>query len=190
MAVDILTKWQTELDLLPKVSDTSWTLNFANWAKKRVSAADAVDGIGLFPSAAALVPTGYTFTFNVSTFQAQLVLLGIAPTALAGITAFAAAWETAILASTVVVGPGTFAPPSTPATLFSVVTTTVIDPPSIALAKAKIIELASEPPPTGQPSKFPEKFRDAFKLLTITVSGTNSVAPTPAPLVVPTVALL
>lgn len=192
MAVDILTKWQTELLLLPKVADTSWALTFATWAEKRVSKANAVDSVGLFPDPAMLVPSTFTFTFNVATFAAQLISLGPTSNALDGITAFANAWATAIAASTAVVAASSFKPPTSPATLFSVVASTVIDPASIAAGKAKIITLALEPAPTGQASKFPEKFRDAFKLLTITVTGTDST-PTPAgplPLTVPTVKLL
>jgi len=88
-----------------------------------------------------------------------------------------------MVASLAAVSAGAFIGVSAPPTLFSAVATTLIDPPSILLAKAKILELVTAPPEAdAQDSLFPEKFRDATLLLTITVSGTNSVTPTPAPL--------
>ena len=65
-----------------------------------------------------------------------------------------------------------------PNTIFSVVNTTVIDPTSIALGKAKILELVTAPPVSDpQLSQFPTKFREATLLLTITVSGLDSTPP-------------
>ena len=183
MPVDALQDWKDELENLPKVSDSSWSLNFAEWYADRIVNIEA-DSLVLDTSA------GFLFTFAEATFA--LALSSLAPTTdpVAGITNFATAWEGAILASIVVVSPGAFIPPSSPATIFSVVTGTVIDPPSIAAAKAKIIELSSSSPVDDpQDSEFPVKFREATLLLTITVTGLNS-APTPVPLVAPLVPLL
>lgn len=183
MAIDALQIWKDELAALPKVADTSWAANFAAWY------ADRLAGITTSPSA--LVPTGFVFTFAEAIFAAQLLSLTPTTSALAGITGFANAWEAALNATTVVVGPGSFKPPSSPATLFSVVATTIIDPPSIALGKAKLLELVTAPPVADpQNSQFPVKFREATLLLTITVSGTNSITPTPTPLTVPLVPLI
>lgn len=183
MAVDPLATWQSTLAALPKVGDNSWAMNFASWYAGRI--------VGIAPSPAALVPTGFVFTFNTALFASGLQTLPPTASAAAGITAFANAWLAAMDASTAVVAAGTFKPPSTPATLFSVVATTVIDTASKTAAKAKLLELITAPAVgDATMSQFPIKFRDATLLLTITVSGTNSVTPTPGPLVVPAVPLI
>jgi hypothetical protein len=167
MTIDGLGTWQSELALLPKVADTSWANNFASWYADRI--------IGITTDPTKLVPTGFVFTFAQSLFASSL--LSLTPTAdtTAGITGFANAWETALNATVAVVGPGSFIPPSTPNTLFSVVTTTTIDPASIALGKAKLLELITAPPVADPLSSlFPEKFRDATLLLTITSIGLDS----------------
>lgn len=183
MAIDPLSTWKTTLAALPKTADNSWADNFANWY------ADRIAGITTDPSA--LVPTGFVFTFAKPIFKTQLLALTPTPSALAGITGFANAWETALNATTVVVAPGTFKPPSSPATIFSVVASTIIDPASIAAGKAKIIELVTAPPvDDAMNSQFPIKFRDATLLLTIIITGTNSATPTPSPLTVSNVPLV
>lgn len=183
MPIDALQDWKDELENLPKVNDSSWALNFAEWYADRLVNIEA-DSSVLDTSA------GFVFTFAETTFALALTSLSPTTDPVAGITSFANAWESAILATTVVVAPGAFIPPSDPATTFSAVTGTVIDPPSIAAAKAKIIELGSSSPVDDpQDSEFPVKFREATLLLTITVTGLNSL-PTPTPLVVPLVPLL
>ena len=191
MAVDTLTKWQQELKNLPASDNPVWATNFANWYFDRISAAGAVDGQGLFADPASLVPTTWVFTFDKATFVTQLQPLPQTDDALTGITNFANAWEAAMLTSTISVAPGTFIPPSSPPTLFSVVASAVFDPPSIAVAKALIQTLVTAPPTDdAETSEFAEKFRDATLSLTVTVSGTNSVAPTPGPLVAAAVPLV
>lgn len=187
MAVQPLATWRSTLATLPKVATPAWALNFANWYHQQI-----IPGITTNP--ANLTPVGFVFTFPVATFATQLQALGPAPTALAGITGFANAWETALLATVVVVAPGSFIPPSTPATLFSVVNSTIITPASIAAGKAKLLELVTAPV-VADPllSEFPVKFREATLLLKITVTGLNSVTPAnggPNPLTAPNVPLI
>lgn len=186
MAVDILQIWKDELANLPKVTDTSWAANFSAWY------ADRLTGITTDP--AALVPSGFVFTFAESIFAAQLIALTPTTSALDGIQGFADAWEVALNATTVVVAPGSAVPPPSPSTTFSAVTTTVIDPASIAAGKAKLIELVTAPPVADpQDSLFPVKFREATLLLTITVSGLDSTPPGsggPLPLVAANVPLI
>jgi hypothetical protein len=178
VAIDPLSVWEDELENLPKVSDTSWAANFASWYADRL--------IGITTDPAALVPTGFVFTFNESLFASGLLALGPTNNQVQAINDFADAWEVAMLASTVVVGPGSFIPPATPASTFGGVASTVIDP--FAAAKAKLLELIGVPPTV--PSAFPTKFRDATLLLTITASGVNSVSPTPGPLTAANVPLI
>ena len=183
MAVDALSVWKTTLAALPKVADNSWADNFANWYADRI--------VNITTNPSALVPTGFVFTFAKPVFKSALLALTPTTSALAGITGFANAWESALNATTVVVASGSFIPPSSPHTLFSAVASTIIDPASIAAGKAKIIELVSAPPVAdAMNSLFPIKFRDATLLLTITVTGTNSVTPTPGPLTAPLVPLI
>lgn len=188
MAVDILSVWQEELLALPKVGDSSWAVNFAKWTSDRVTPA-AADGKGLFPDPSALTPTGFIFNYNQPLFVSLLEVLTPVPTAEEGITNFADAWEQTLIGSTIIVAPGTYTTAPTPATTFSAVASTIIDPPSIALGKLKLLELIADSSPNDNPSVFPEKFREAFLLLTITVTGTNSASPT-APLVAPAVPLV
>lgn len=170
MAIAPLTTWRSSFAALPLVTDTSWQANIANWVNDNISGANklALNGMG---------GTGLTFTFNKATFQSGLASAN-------NIAGFATAFQSALTASLAVVGAGSFIGVSTPATLFSVVTTTVIDPPSIILAYNKILELNTAQAVTNSyDSDFPLRFREAILLLTITTSGMNSVTPTPSPLV-------
>ena len=170
MAIDPLSVWKTELANLPKVSDSSWALNFANYYADRL--------INITTNSSQLVPSGFVFTFSVSTFQSELVSLPPTDDPIAGATSFANAWETALNASTAIVAPGSFIPPTSPMTLFSSIISTVIDPTSIAAGKAKLLELVSAPPVADpQNSLFPVKFREATLLLTITINGLDSQPP-------------
>lgn len=173
MSIAPLQNWKDTFANLPKVADTSWAANFA------AAYAGLITGITTDP--AALVPTGFLFTFAQPVFAAQLLALTPVGDALSGITGFAAAWEAALLASVALVLPASFVPPTSPATLFSAVTTTTITPVSIAAGKAKILELVTAPPVAdAQDSQFPIKFREATLLLKITVVGLNSLPPPPA----------
>lgn len=169
--IDSLSIWKTTFQTLPKTEDTSWAGNFADWTDERVSGKAEL----LF-----ITNPSTTFTFSKSTFQSLLLGLSPTPSAAAGIQGFADAWETAILASTLNIGPGAFVGIDSPATKWSVVSSSLIDPPSILLGKAKILELVSAAPAEDAAlSEFPEKFRDAFLALTGSVIGLDST-PIPA----------
>jgi len=181
--IDALPVWKSTLAALPPTTG-AWSPAFSAWYAGRI--------IAISPDPLVLVPAGFLFTFNVATFSTMLSALAPVPTAAAGILGFANAWEAALLASTAIMGPGSALVPPSPATIFSVVILTVIDPASIALGKAKLLELATAPPETdANDSLFPEKFRDATLLLTITVTGLNSIPPIvgPLPLTAPMVPL-
>lgn len=170
MAVQPLDTWKTTLAALPKVTDTSWAQNFANWYFSMIS--------GISPDPAAFVPVGFVFTFPTPLFASQLQTLPPVADAVAGITGFANAWETALNGTTIVVGPGSAIPPPSPTTIFSAVFTATIDPPSIAAGKAKLLELVTAPPVANPlDSQFPIKFREATLLLTFTVTGLDSQPP-------------
>lgn len=187
--IDSLATWQSTLAALPKVADASWSLNFANWYANRI--------VNIQPNQTILnTAAGFTFTFPTSTFASQLATLTPTTNQLSGVTGFANAWAAAmtliVFPVSLSVSAGAFVGISSPPTLFSTVTATVLDPASIAAGKAKILELATAPV-VSDPlmSEFAEKFRDATLLLTITVTGLNSVPPPPGPqpLVAPTIPL-
>ena len=169
--IDSLSIWQSTFEALSKQED--WTQNFADWVDNRVT--NKMDLIGvLHPSGNAL-----SFTFNKSTFKSALELLPIVSNKVIGVTGFANAWESALLASSVSTLSGSYIGSATPTTTWSVVNSTVLDAPGIAAGKAKILELANDPNVGAGESKFPEKFMDAFLLLTVTTTGLDST-PTPA----------
>ena len=178
MAIDALSIWKTTLENLQPVGDVSWANNFADWIDQRVTN-KLIVGKKVSQS---------TFTFNKSVFAAQLQSLSYTEDALSGITNFANAWENAVLASTMVVPPGTYFESSSPKTTWSTVQSTVIDPASVQIGKLVIISLSAAPvATTAQNSLFPEKFRNAFLSLTVTITGLDSQTPPngPMPLVLP-----
>jgi hypothetical protein len=181
MSIKPLQDWKDALEALPKVGDASWALAFADFYEEMI--------LQITTDPSIMTPVGFTFTFNKAIFAAQLATLAPTPDALAGITGFANAWNAAVLSTIVVVGPGTVYGSPSPATTFSAVVTSLINPASIAAGQAIILTLATEPP-VGDPqdSKFPEKFRDATLALMIDVTGINSIPPPAGPL--PLVALL
>jgi hypothetical protein len=183
MAVSNLATFQTTFAALPRVADTSFANNIAAWYAARIN--------GLEPNSAQFVPTGFSFTFAESVFATQLLNLSPTMSAVEGVTKLADAWAAAILASSIAVGPGSFIPPSTPATLFSVVASSTFDAASVTLGRSKILELIHATPVTNAlDSEFPIKLRDAILILTFTVVGTDSITPVPGPLTAASVGVI
>lgn len=184
--IDPLPTWKSELEAIEPAADpVTAAKNLATWYSERIA--------GIQPDPTALVASGFVFNFALPIFQSQLLALTPVTTPIEGIKKFADAWEAAMLATVVVVAPGSFIPPTSPPTLFSVVLTTLIDPPSIQLGKLKILELVASPPASSAPdSKFADKFFEATSLLTITVTGLDSTPPPagPLPLTAPLVPLV
>jgi len=174
MAVDSLAVWQSEWALLPKVSDASWKSNVANYLAARVDSKLTLATYGGTP---------VVFTFNKTVFLASLASVSAATGD--GVSKMALGFSNAVLtAGSLVVSPGAFIGSATPATTYSAVASSVITPAGALAGKTKIEELSSAPLVTDPLlSTFPVKLREAFLLLTANISGTNSVAPTPAPLV-------
>lgn len=173
MAIAALSAWKDDFpDALPPVADDSWKSNLALYIADHVADLK-ISGVFASPD----VNAG-SFTWNVSAFQSALS--GNSAAVLAN------AWEAAMLASTIVVLPGAFVGSDSPATKFSVVASAIFDPSSIAAGKTIVLSLAGAPATANaSESLFPVKMRDAFLALTVTVTGTNSVVPTPAPLSFP-----
>ena len=134
--------------------------------------------------------TGATqFTFQQAIFAAQLASIAPGPVAAVQAQLFAQAWASAVQASILVVAPGAFMGAPAPPTLFSVVATSLIDPPSIVAAQSALaVKLAAAAPvPVGIQNAYGTAIHDAFLLLTATVTGINSVSPPvgPQPLIAP-----
>lgn len=171
MALGSETDWiEAFANGLPNVGDDSWKANLANTIDELVT--NLLSSPGLLNSSG---QPAAVFTFGKAAFQSGL----------SGNTAAAisSAIQAGLTASTAVVAPGAYIGTDTPATKFSVVASSIITPASIALAVAKILEIEGQPNADDPlDSAVPPIFREAFLLLKLTTTGTNSVAPTPSPL--------
>ena len=182
MTINPQSDWIEGFAKLPKVPDSSWADNMANKVDSFVTSKVALTGL-----------TGsVTFTFNKSVFASMLRALSPVTSSAAGTLSFANAWGAAITASSIVVLPGAYLISPSPPTLFSVIISSLIDPPSIALAVQFLATtLASAVPvPDANSSIFGPTFRSAFLMCTATVTGLNSLpippaGPGPQPLVAP-----
>lgn len=181
--IDPLATWKSELKKLEPIDSADWAIKFAQFVADRVPMAEL--------DAKVMTATGlFSFTFNQALFASGLFPILPSPSAPPVILQFANAWEAAVLASVAVSTPGIAFNPATPATIFSAVISTTVDIPSVAIGKLKIMELAYiKVDKDTDGSEFAEKFRDAFLSLTFTVSGINTITPTPTPFIAPFVPL-
>lgn len=171
--------WQNTLSELPTSKGPEWANLFAG----------KVDGLVTGKMQIATISPPSVFTFNKAAFAATLLqALPVADPA-SGMLKFANAFEAGCLASTMVVSSGAAFGAPTPATIWSAPPICIIDPPSIVAAKALLLaQLISAPPvPDAKIGKFPSAFFSAFKLLTCSTTGINSVPPPagPQPLLAP-----
>jgi hypothetical protein len=169
MPIDPEQVWIDAFAALAPQKGPMWAQPMADAVDARVTGKVALNGL-----------TGsVTFTFNKAVFMAQLMALTPTPDAAAGMMGFANAWGAAMLASTLVVAPGSFFPAPAPATLWSVVFATVIDGASIETAKQALVAelMAVAPAKDAKESKFPPAFRNAFLKCTASVNGLNSLPP-------------
>lgn len=188
MPVDPLDTWKKTHKDLKKVAGPEWAMNFATWYDDRIK--------NISPDPAAITASSFTFVFNKAIFAAQLSVIPPTPSKMVGMTMFVGAWMSAMALTlfpvTLNVGSGAFIGSPAPPTLFSVINSVIIDPPSLIAAQAKLMELLMvENESDAMDSQMPVKFREATLLLSITVSGLNSIPPPagPLPLVAPFVAL-
>lgn len=173
MSIDALQTWKDEWALLPKVSDTSWKQNLANYIAARV---DGKLNLQTYTPSSNVV-----FTFNKSVFVASLasVTAGTGD----GVTKIALGFKNAVVASgsLVLTAPVSVGTPS-PVNTFSVIASSAITAASSVLAEAKINELSSAVPvSSASDSLFPVKLREAVLLLTADITGTDSQVPIPIP---------
>jgi hypothetical protein len=174
MPLEPLATWQSTYadEVGPTADPITGALAIANWLGDRLDGKLSADaGIG---------GPGLTYTFNRAIFATALSALPPTPDATAGALAFATAWETAALISIPLMAPLSYILVATPATTWSVVTTTILDAPSVVLGKAEVFGLKdAEPAPTAEKSETPEAFREAHLLHTITTTGIDSTISLP-----------
>jgi len=147
------------------------------WAKKL---SDAIDGLVTNKAQLAGITGSVVFTFNKSVFMAQLMALTFTPVAAVAAQIIGLAWGAAMQASTMVVPAGSYLGTPSPATTWSVVTASMIDPPSIAAAQAGLISTLSvmQAVKNAEDSALGSALYKAFTQCTATVSGLDS---TPSP---------
>ena len=177
--------------------ESKWTERFANlkpdgvgtsWAGKMASAvAEGVPSMGITG-----VTGSVSFTWQKSIFEGMIQAAVASPAAIAGAQVIANAWMSSVLSSVMMVASGAFVVASSPATTFSVVATSIIDPPSISIGYSALLSLLTSSVPVPDPNlnMMGIALYTAFKSLTVTITGINSVAPTPAPLIVPLLPVL
>jgi len=172
MATPDESTWQGDYANLELVSTDAWKQNLADYLETLLTSSLTLTTYSTDPA----------FTFDTSAFVSGLA--GADPEVPgSGVIALQTAFDAAVLASVMVTFPMSGFDPLSVATIFSVVTSTIVDAPSIIAGKAKIAELASAGS-TSDPleSEFPVILREAFLLLTYTVIGLDSTFPTPIPL--------
>jgi hypothetical protein len=173
MPIDPVSVWKSEFEKLPKVGTTvaEGMTNLANFVDARVT-----NKLGLGPP----MIGSFTYTFNKAIFLAPLISLTPSPSNLTGMTALANAWQSAALASMLIVPPGAAVGAPAPPTTFSVAAA-IVDPASVALAYSTLLQKLLAAKPVGEDPPFPTYFYDAFTALKYNVSGLNSVPPPAGP---------
>lgn len=175
--------WKDEYKKIPPATDfLSGPRNLATFVDQRVTGKLVID-----PGLAKMDPPP-TFTWTKALFQTQLLLLAPTPDPISGIIKMVGAWTTATQASFLVIAPGTKIEPP-PAGTNGIVgaVVAIMDPPSVTLASAAFLAnmLAADAPPDQADSIFPVECFKAFSKLTFTITGIDTTAPTPLPIVMP-----
>lgn len=171
--LDPSSSWSDQFNNLPKVADSSWALNLANVVSTLTTGKLEIPSIQTAPA---------SFLFGIAAFKSALELLTPVGSAAEGAMNFANAWEQGLLASTMTVLPGaTVGLPPTPANTFAPTPATMIDPPSIAAAKAGLVAAISGIAPGPDANAFADSFRTAFLTLTCSTTGMNMVTPPSGP---------
>jgi hypothetical protein len=128
-----------------------------------------------------------TFTWQKATFESTLRILCKIPSVLPLTPAIqmATAWKTATLISTFMIQPQAKMNPPAPATTGIAATAgAVIDPASVELAYVYLVaQLGSVVPVSNQKGAvFPRAFRQAFLMVTYTISGIDTTPPPAGPI--------
>jgi hypothetical protein len=186
--IDPLNIWKNEYEKIPNnLPPPAGSIQISSFINLRVTAKLETNSVTLLPPP--------TYTWMMPTFQGLLSAIAApSPDASIPIMMLANAWASAALSSQLIITPGTqMNPPAPPTTGIISTAVAVIDPPSVALAQQKIVQGLLSAPPASKPSdsKFPEVFREAFTMLTFTLTGLDSTPPPagPLPFVMPMVSV-
>ena len=169
MAMDSEAVWKSEFKKLPQVSSSTsdGMKNLADFVAARVA------GLAI----GSPVTGTSTFTFSKASFVAPL--LSLQPvTDTSGMIALANAWQTAVLASTMVTLPGAYIGAASPATTFASCVTSIF-PSSVVIAYNTLLSNLLSAKPVAEDPMFPVYLRNAFAGLQYTITGPNLVVPTP-----------
>ena len=185
---------------MPIDSESIWKQEIKNIGTTQVAA----EGVAKFAKAinqrvtGKLGVTGITgsimYTWNPAAFVSIMLSAVPTPDPISGLIKLASAWETGTVSSILTVPSGSYIGSASPTTTWSLVIASIIDIPSIAVAKAALIaELQlAQAVNSADNSIIGTALFHAFKKLTATVSGLDST-PTPAgplPLVAATIPVL
>lgn len=155
-------------------------LKFANYLGERTN-----NKLEIKSSTATINPSS-VFSWNAATFAA-IIALPASPDPVTPRTIMANAWQSAVLSSVMSVNPGSAVSPPVGNGIFGVPGVCVPDPATLLLAFSGLLADLLGSPPSGdaEASKIPDAFRKAFASVTYTVSGADTTAPTPVPIVIP-----
>lgn len=170
-----LQTWKQTLKQVSFTDQSIWTSQVARWAATRTTMKMTLSGI--------VGPV--TFTFNLALFDMLLRTCVTTEKPWLAAVQIAAAWETSIIASPMLVLPGASLGAPTPATTWATAGA-LIDPISIAKSKVRLVKkiATAEAVADGFFSMMAEAFHEGFLGLTYTVAGVNCL-PIPSPLVAP-----
>lgn len=172
MPIDPESGFKSAISELKPVSTPLWTKDLAS----------KIDGLVTMKAGLGVITGTCSFTFNKALFMSGLMPLAATPVAASAAQIIGQAWGNAMLVSTMVVAPGAFMGSPAPATLFSVIISSLIDPPSVMAAQTALIAtlVAMQGVEKPNDSKIGPAIRTAFISCTATVTGLNSLPPPPA----------
>ena len=180
--IDALNIWLDEFEKLPDdpTGDMSPT-NLANFVNVRVT--------GKLDTSTSIVKWDPppSFTWQKSIFEDTLRAISKVPSSDPIIPAIkiATGWQNAVIASTVVIQPQAIMNPPFPATSgIAATAVSIIDPASVALGYAHLVAQLSGVLPVNikKAAVFPKAIREAFLMLTVTISGVDTKPPPTGPI--------
>jgi hypothetical protein len=187
MPQDELGKWKDEFAKLPVDAPfPQGPKNLAKFVFERVNGK-----LSFSPSAIKIDPPA-TFSWQKSLFETPLLALIATADHISPKIILTNAWSASVLASSMVISPGSKIDPPPPGTNGIVGTAlAIIDPPTVVLATAAFLAelIAAALVGDAEESVFPKACRAAFSKITYTITGIDTTAPTPIPILLPLTAV-
>lgn len=183
MAIDPLAVWKSEYAKLPlDPTGLTGSLNLAKFIDARVS-----KKLGMSAKVAAVdAPAKAMFTWQPAVFAAAMAGISPAPIAAAGALKISSAWGAATQAALFIIAPGAvISPPPPPSNgQSSVITLSIVEPPSIIKAQQGLFKGLMTAPAVSivTESALPKLLYEAFLELTFAVAGIDTTVPPAGPL--------